>query len=120
MGQKKNTSWRKAKNIFKIHIILSNTFRSKFYIIKSKCRSGVIKLVAYLSEITSVRNYTKPKKPVSYNKPFSYPFKTKVAFKHRDMLNNTQICHRILKTEFHCKAVVELAAMYKKIQANIS
>lgn len=58
-------------------MILSNTFRSKFCIIKPKFKSRVIKLVAYLSEITSVTNYTKPKKPVSYNESFTYPFKNK-------------------------------------------
>lgn len=101
-------------------MILSNTFRSKFYIAKSKFKSRVIKLAAYLSEATSATNYTNPKKPVSYNECFTHPFKTKVPFKYRDVLNNAQICHglsdspQILETEFHCKAGVELAAMYKK------
>lgn len=53
------------------------------FLIKSKFKSRVIKLVAYLSEITSVRNDTKPKKPVSYYESFTYPFKTKVPFKQR-------------------------------------
>lgn len=52
-------------------MVLCSTFKNKFYIIKSKFKNGVIKLVAYPSEVTSVTNYIKPKNTVSYNEPFT-------------------------------------------------
>lgn len=55
----------------KICKILCNMFKNKFYIIKSKFKSGVTKLVAYPSEVTSVTNYIKPKNTVSYNESFT-------------------------------------------------
>lgn len=55
----------------KIYMVLCNAFKNKFYIIKSKFKSGVVKLVAYPSEATSVTNYIKPKNTVSYNESFT-------------------------------------------------
>lgn len=42
-------------------MVLFHIFKNKFCIIKSTLKSGVIKLVAYPSEVTSVTNYIKPK-----------------------------------------------------------
>lgn len=52
-------------------MVLCNAFKNKFYVIKSKFKRGVVKLVAYPSEATSVTNYIKPKNTVSYNESFT-------------------------------------------------